>query len=118
MAALGAASSPEERAMYLATAEETVTDGLLPAYQRSNQMFADQLPHATDDAGVWKLPNGDAFYRHALAMHTTTSMTPDEVHAVGLREVARIEAETDTLLRQLGFANGSVNERYAQLERD
>jgi uncharacterized protein (DUF885 family) len=117
MAALGATVSPEERAMVVAAAERIVIESVLPAYRRINQMFADQLPHATDDAGVWKLPNGDAFYRHALAMHTTTSMTPDEVHAVGLREVARIEAEMDTLLRQLGFANGSVNERYAQLER-
>jgi uncharacterized protein (DUF885 family) len=117
IASLGTAVSPEDRAMFVAAAERIVTESVLPAYQRINQMFADQLPRATDDAGVWKLPRGDAFYRHALAMHTSTSMTPDEIHAVGLREVARIEAEMDTILRQLGFANGSVNERYAQLER-
>ena len=117
IATLGAAISPEERAMFVDTAERLVTGSILPAYQRINQMFAEQLPRATDDAGVWKLPGGDAFYRHMLAMHTTTSMTPDEVHAVGLREVARLEAEMDTLLRQLGFAKGSVTERYAQLER-
>lgn len=60
-----------------------VTESVVPAYRRINQMFAEQLPRATDDAGVWKLPRGDAYYRHALARHTTTSMTPDEIHAEG-----------------------------------
>ena len=117
IAALGAAISPEERAMFVATAERTVAEGVLPAYQRINRMFGEQLPRATDDAGVWKLPRGDEFYRHALAMHTTTSMTPDQIHAIGLREVARLEGEMDKLLRQLGYANGSVTERYRSLER-
>jgi uncharacterized protein (DUF885 family) len=66
---------------------------------------------------VWKLPRGDEFYRRNLATHTTTTLTPDEIHAVGLREVARLEGEMDTTLRQLGLAQGSVRQRYAQLEQ-
>ena len=79
-------------------------------------MLAEQAPRATDAAGVWQLPRGDAFYRRMLANYTTTAMTPDEIHAVGLREVARLEAEMDPLLRQLGFTSGSLNQRYEQLE--
>jgi len=50
-----------------------------------------------------------------LANNTTTSLTADEIHAIGLREVARIEAEMDVLLKQLGYKDGSVKERYEQL---
>jgi uncharacterized protein (DUF885 family) len=115
--ALGSAIPPAERTGFVAAAEKTVSESVLPAYQRINAMFAEQLPRSTNDAGVWRLPRGDEFYRRALATHTTTTMTPDEIHAVGLREVARLEAEMDTLLRQLGFTAGSVKERYAQLEQ-
>jgi uncharacterized protein (DUF885 family) len=115
--ALGPATSSAERTGFVAAAEKIVTEGVLPAYGRINAMFAEQLPRSTDDAGVWRLPRGDEFYRRALATHTTTTMTPDEIHAVGLREVARLETEMDTLLRQLGFTAGSVKERYAQLEQ-
>jgi uncharacterized protein (DUF885 family) len=115
--ALNPAVPADARADFVAAAAKTVADSVLPAYRRINAMFAGQLPKATDDAGVWRLPRGEAFYRQALATHTTTTMTPDEIHTVGLREVARLESEIDTLLRQLGFTEGSVKQRYEQLER-
>ena len=106
-----------ERKGFVAAAEKVVTESVLPAFQHINAMLADQLPHATDDAGVWRLPRGDEFYRKALATHTTTTMSPDEIHQLGLREVARLEADMDTMLRQLGLTEGSVKARYDQLDR-
>ena len=115
LAGLGAAVSAEARAKFVAAAEKEVTATVLPAYRRVRDLMAAQLPKTTDDAGVWRLPQGAAAYTHALAANTTTSLTPDEIHAIGLREVARIEKEMDVILRQLGFADGSVEARVEQV---
>jgi uncharacterized protein (DUF885 family) len=115
LAALGSTIPPSDRAGWVAAAELTVSQSVLPAYGRVRALLAEQLPKSTDEAGVWRLPRGDEFYQSVLATFTTTTMTPDEIHEVGLREVARIEGEMDVLLRQLGFTNGTVNARYQQL---
>lgn len=94
-----------------ATAADEVRDNVLPALVRVRDLLAAQRPRATDAAGAWALPNGAAFYARALASATGTSLTPDEIHALGLREVARIEDEMDTVLRKLGHTSGSVGER-------
>jgi len=114
--ALGEATPPGDRASFVAAAEKTTGENVLPAYRRVRDFLAGQLPKATDDAGVWRLARGDAFYAQSLKAMTTTSLTPDEIHAIGLREVARLEGEMDAILKQLGFTNGTVNARYEQLE--
>jgi len=64
------------------------------AQEASNlAVLRDQRKRATDDAGVWKLPDGDAYYRWALRWHTTSDLGPDEVHEIGRAEVARIREE-------------------------
>ena len=108
--------SDDVRASSMSAAEKTVGDAIIPAYQRIRAMLQEQLPKATDDAGVWRLPRGAEYYAAQLATYTNTRLTADEIHAIGLREVARIEGEMDTILRQLGYSNGTVNERYRQLE--
>jgi uncharacterized protein (DUF885 family) len=113
---LGEAIPAADRQAFVAAAQKTTADAVLPAYRRIRDFLAEQLPSSTDDAGVWRLPRGDAFYRQALATFTTTSLSPDEIHAIGLREVARLEGEMDTILDQLGYADGTVNARYARLE--
>jgi uncharacterized protein (DUF885 family) len=102
--------------VFIASAEKTVRDSVIPAYQRIGMMLIEQLKGATDDAGVWRLPRGDAFYAEQLARFTTTHLTAEDIHAIGLREVARIEGQMDTILRQLGYNNGTVNARYEQLD--
>jgi uncharacterized protein (DUF885 family) len=114
--ALGEAIPPADRASFVAAAEKTTADAIIPAYRRVRDFIAEQRPGATDEAGVWRLPRGDAFYRYSLERFTTTTLTPDEIHAIGLKEVARLEAEMDVILRQLGFTNGTVNSRFDQLE--
>jgi uncharacterized protein (DUF885 family) len=71
---------------------------VVPAYRRLIAFFEQQLPRSTTDDGVWKLPDGDAYYRHLLREQTSTRMTPQEVHDLGLAEVARIEAEMKAIL--------------------
>lgn len=105
----------EERAGFVATAEKEVRDTILPAYRRIREMLAEQLPQANDDAGLWRLTQGGPAYVRALATSTTTSLTADEINAIGLREEKRIEGEMDAILKQLGYKEGSVAERLERL---
>jgi len=90
---------------------------VLPAYQRQIDALTAILPRATADAGAWKLPNGAELYAAALKVQTTTSMTPDEIHQMGLDLVASINAEMDAGLRAMGMTRGSIAERVGALSR-
>src|SRR5262249_26839453 len=70
---------------------------------------------APHDAGVWRLPGGDAFYADALKSATTTNLTPDEVHKIGLDEVARLEGEMTVLLDKTKQPPGPLGERMERL---
>jgi uncharacterized protein (DUF885 family) len=109
--------SPEARAKAVAEATRIVAERIRPAYVRVQAFLTELLPRTTDVAGLSRLPDGAAAYAHALARNTTTALTAQEIHAIGLREVARIEADMDRLLRQLGHADGSVRERMQSMSR-
>jgi uncharacterized protein (DUF885 family) len=89
-----------------------------PAYARLLAFLDELLPTLNDDAGLWRLPDGDAAYAQALAGHTTTALSADAIHAIGLREVARLEGEMDGVLRSLGRTEGSVRDRITALRRE
>lgn len=109
--------APEAREQAVARVRTLVDEQVRPAWQRTVALIDELLPRTTAAAGFSALPNGTAAYATALATNTTTTLSADEVHQIGLREVARIEAEMDKLLRGLGYAEGSVNERMTQLGR-
>ena len=117
MDALGEALPLPESGTFRAEAEREVINTVIPAYRRVRDFVAEQLPKSTDDAGIWRLPRGAEWYAFTLRRFTTTNLTADEIHNIGLREVARIEGEMDAILRQLGYTTGTVNQRYAQLDR-
>ncbi len=107
---------PESRArVLLAAAEAEVRDRVVPALERVRAMLVDQTPGASDVAGVWRLPNGAAFYARELASATRSSLSPQEIHALGLREVARIEREMDGILKELGYPDGTIQSRVSRL---
>ena len=108
----------EQRDAARARAEKIVAESVLPAWKRGLALMQAQLPHTNDDAGVWRLPGGDKLYAARLRRATTTDYTPAEIHAIGLAQVARIEGEMDGLLKQLGYAQGSVKDRYAKVDAD
>ena len=109
---------PEERQQAVAAATKLVDERVLPAYRRVLTLLDEVLPRTTPEAGLSRLPNGLAAYAQALASNTTTSMSADEIHSIGLREVARIEAEMDRVLRSLGRKDGTVNERVTALRNE
>lgn len=106
------------RAAILAEATRLVETGVYPAWSRAIAELESQLPRTTADAGLWRLPGGDEAYAYHLRRFTSTSLSAEEIHAIGLREVARIEAEMDTILRGLGRSEGSVEARVRQLRED
>jgi uncharacterized protein (DUF885 family) len=89
-----------------------------PAIDRQIAALEALAPKATSDAGVWAKPDGDAFYDWALQAGTTTTMSPHEVHQMGLDELASLHGRMDPILRSLGYAKGSVGERMTALGKD
>ncbi len=89
-----------------------------PALDRQIAELEQHRAKATSDAGVWKLPEGDAYYAWALRAGTTTRMSPDEVHQLGLDELRDLQAQMDGILKGIGYARGSVGERMTALGKD
>lgn len=103
------------RARLLGEVEQAIGDAVYPAYRRFIAYYEALQPKATTNHGVWALPDGEAMYAWAVRQHTTTDMTADEVHALGLAEVARIEAEMDAILQGEGLVEGTVGDRVQQI---
>ena len=101
-----------ERARAIAAKE------VAPALDRQIAELEEQRKVAKDDAGMWARPNGDEFYRWALKASTTTSMTPDDVHEMGQRELKELHGQMDTILKSIGFTTGTVGERMTALAKD
>src|SRR5690606_2844020 len=103
-----------QREEFAARAAAIVEQEVYPAWNNAIATLQDQQARATDDAGLWRFANGADIYAYQLRRYTTTNYTADQIHEIGLREVARIEAEMDRLLRQSGLTQGSIEERTAQ----
>ena len=99
-------------------AEQIARERIAPALDRQIAALAAQRPRAGNVAGVWRLPDGDAYYRWALGAATTTTRSPDEIHAQGLDELRRYQAQMDAILRPLGYTQGSVGARMTALGKD
>ena len=110
--------SDKERNDFQARVERAITSKVYPSYQKLIDYFKGVLPKTTTDDGVWKLPDGDAFYAYALHQNTTTAMKPNDVHELGLREVARIEGEMRILLDATGFAGQPIGVSMDLLSKD
>lgn len=101
--------SAEEKEYYKQQVEEEVRSTVFRAYQKLIDYFEDQYQRSNTDDGVWKLPNGEAFYRYQLKKNTTTDYSPEEVHQIGLSEVARIKKEMWDILIAEGYTDTTVS---------
>jgi uncharacterized protein (DUF885 family) len=93
-------------------------DKVQPALDRQIALMGEFRPRASHDAGVWRLPQGEAYYAVSLAAATTTKMTPAEAHQTGLDLIASHAAELDRLLAAQGLTKGTVGERLRGLYDD
>ncbi len=103
---------------YQARATAIVEKEVYPALGAQLATLRGLQAKAGHDAGVWRLPNGEAYYRWLLREGTTTNLTAEEVHAMGLEQNKAIEARMNGLLRAQGLTQGSVAERMAALGED
>ena len=91
---------------------------IAPALERQLAELQAQRAVATGDAGISARPRGEEFYRWALKVSTTTTMSPDEVHEMGRSELQRLHGEMDAILKAIGYTQGSVGERMKALAKD
>lgn len=105
----------EDKQALLAEAAANVEKHVYPGYRKVAETLRKYESKARDASGIWAQPNGDKFYLAMVQRLGDTSMTPAEVHEVGLAEVARITAEMDEILKAQGYSEGSVGERMISL---
>jgi uncharacterized protein (DUF885 family) len=101
-----------DRARTIATKE------VAPALERQLQELQAERAVATNDPGIASRPHGEEFYRWALEASTTTTMSPDEVHEMGQTELKQLQARMDTILKEIGYSQGSVGDRMKALSKD
>lgn len=100
-----------------ARAARIIDSAVYPALDRQIALMTELRGSTRAGDGAWRLDRGDEIYAAALAQATTTTMTPDEVHAAGLEQVADISAQLDAILKQAGLTQGSVGERLTELNK-
>ena len=108
-----------DRADLLERARAAITSSVTPAYEGLRNQLRDLLNNAPPIIGVSQYPRGDDWYAYALRHHSTTDLTPAEVHQLGLDELARIHAEMRLIFDQLGYSqNESLEQLYGRAARD
>lgn len=91
---------------------------VLPAYGQLKIYLEDLLSAAAEEDGVWHLPDGEDYYAFLLRNHTTTDLSPEDVHQLGLKEVERIEESIRDVLSELGLSNENPGEQLKALMND
>jgi prolyl oligopeptidase len=107
-----------EQARLQAAARDAIMKTVVPSYAKLKQYVVnDYLPQARDTVGLWDTPNGAERYAELARFYTTTSLTPDEIHEIGLREVARIRSEMMKVIARTDF-KGTFDEFLTYLRTD
>ncbi len=107
-----------DRERLVAEAKRLVMSSVVPAFVKLRAFFVSTyLPACRETVGAWDLPNGAALYAFTARSHTTTQLTPDQIHAIGLREVSRIRSEMETVKTRAGFA-GPMKDFFTFLRTD
>lgn len=110
--------SEEERESYKIEFSSAMDNSVLPAYQLYVDHFSLLLISSNDDDGVWKLPDGDAYYQYRIKSNTTTDYTAAYLHTLGLEEVSRIDLEMKEVLVSLGVESASVTDAMKKFAVD
>lgn len=96
--------SEKERGEVILAARQVISDDVIPAYQRLLVFFHDEyIPGARTSLGAYDLPGGQAFYQAQVRRYATVDLSPQEIHDIGLKEVARIRSEMDAIIKEVGF---------------
>lgn len=107
----------ETKAKLFDQANEALLNAVKPAYEGLISFVKGQKNRANSDHGAWKFPDGEAFFNTALKRTTTTDLTADEIHQIGLSEVARIHAEMDAIRENVGY-EGNLQDFFQFMKTD
>ncbi len=108
----------EDRARLTAAYKDKINNTIIPAYQRISNFLGDEyISSARETVGLYAQPNGADWYSYMVRLRTTTNMTPNEIHQIGLDEVARIHEEMRGVMEEVGF-EGSLNEFFEFVNTD
>ncbi|MCW3102924.1 MAG: lipoprotein [Bacteroidetes bacterium] len=99
-------------------ANEALLTSVKPAYEKLIAYWTELEKKATTDDGAWKLPEGDAFYDAALKQTTTTDLTADQIHEIGLKEVERIHNEMREIMKKVKFKSDNLQEFFDFMRTD
>lgn len=110
--------SDDDKKLLLSEATKALVDSVKPAYENLIAYWTQLEKKATTDDGIWKVPNGDAYYDHALKQTTTTKLTADEIHEIGLKEVARIHEEMRAIMKKVNFKSDNLQEFFEFMRND
>ena len=107
-----------ERERLAAAARSVIAERVVPAHRRFEEFFRNEfLPACRETSGLWDTPDGIAYYESLVRHHTTTDLTPDRIHDLGLAEVARVRGEMQRLMEAIGF-KGTLQEFFVKLRTD
>lgn len=108
----------DDRERLTAAFEDKISNTIIPAYQRLNNFLGDEyIAAARETVGLYAQPNGEAWYAYMVRLRTTTDMTPDEIHQIGLDEVARIHGEMRDVMETVGF-EGDLKDFFEFVNND
>jgi uncharacterized protein (DUF885 family) len=111
--------SEADKQSLLTEAEEAINTTVIPAYQALVNYFEHLQSVTTNDAGVWKFPNGEDYYDYILRHYTSTDLSADQIHKLGLQALDRIHTEMRTLFDQLGYPiDESLPELFNRIATD
>lgn len=110
--------SDEEKTRLIAVYRDLAKDEVIPAYRRLHDFLKNEyMGAARETHGYWDLPNGEEWYAYRVAQSTTTDLTPDELHQIGLDEVARIKSEMKEVMAEVDF-DGTLEEFFAYVKEE
>jgi len=110
--------SDEDRLRLTAAYEDKISNTIIPSYQRISNFLGDEyIDNARDTVGLYAQPNGENWYAYLVRLYTTTDMTPDEIHQIGLDEVSRIHEEMLGVMEEVGF-DGDLKEFFEFVNTD
>lgn len=105
------------QAQLISNAKQALIQQVQPAYQKLMHQFQELEQHAPEAIGVWQQPNGDTYYQHRLERMTTTKLSAEKIHQLGLSEVKRVHQEMQKIIATLNF-NGELQDFFAHLRND
>ncbi|MCA1643756.1 MAG: DUF885 domain-containing protein, partial [Acidobacteria bacterium] len=110
--------SAADRERIVAAGREAISSQVVPAFRKMKEFFVKEyVPASYPEVGAWQMPDGAEMYAFEARRYTTTTLTPQQIHELGLSEVKRIRAEMESIMQRVGF-KGTLREFFKHLRTD